>query len=81
MNKSERTLVVSVPEPRSLDIIFTQEQKNISSKTVRRQNFWLKLGRGLAECLARPGVDVLPRSFGASSVDVRWFVVWCFRAV
>ena len=27
MNKSERTLVVSVPEPRSLDIIFTQEQK------------------------------------------------------
>lgn len=43
-------------------------------KAVRRQNIWLKLGRGLAECLARPVVDFMRRACGAASVDVRWFV-------
>lgn len=41
---------------------------------VRRQNIWLKLGGGFAECRARLLVDVMRRSCGAASADVRWFV-------
>ena len=41
---------------------------------VRRQIIWRFWRRRLAECLARRVVDVMRRSFGAASVDVRWFV-------
>ena len=42
--------------------------------SVRRQMIWLRLRVRLAECLARPGVDVKRRSCGAASADVRWSV-------
>lgn len=41
---------------------------------VRRQIIWRFLRRRLAECRARPGVDVMRRACGAASGDARWCV-------
>ncbi|MCK9540772.1 MAG: biotin/lipoyl-binding protein, partial [Novosphingobium sp.] len=41
-------------------------------RVVRRQNIWHNSRRKLAECGPRPGVDIMRRSCGAASADVRW---------
>lgn len=67
---------VDVDVPRNALVVFTGVSGSGKSSLafVRRQMIWRFLRRRLAECRARPGVDVKRRACGAASGDVRWSV-------
>ena len=53
-------------------ILYRDDEHRLEVEHVRRQNIWHNLGRRLAECGPRLGVDVKRRACGVASADIRW---------